>query len=174
MATIRKVDYKGLWIPVVCLLVSVLAVSPESPYRSWVQNVLGVPHHTDSPNWYLAKRVATGVSAGSGLLLIFLLAALTWKRWWYWTIMGVFPALSLLMYPVAYAVALLWRCLNLIDPIKANSLMHDDALEDRTFWVGFYSALAFGIFVFVSGVIRQLRLRQSDRADCSTAPGSAI
>jgi hypothetical protein len=170
MTADRKFDYTGSWIPLVCFLVSGLAVFPESPYRSWVQHVLGVPHQGDSPSWHLAKRVATGISAGSGLLLILVLTAFTWRESRYWTAVGAFQALLVLMYPITYAVALLWRCLNLIDPTKADLLMRDNALEDRSFLVGFCSALAFGIFVSVVDVIRRLRLRRSNHAD--GAPGA--
>jgi hypothetical protein len=172
MATGRKLDYKGWWMVPVCFLISGLAILPESPYRICVQNVLGVPHRVDSPELYLLERVATGLSAGSGLLLILVLAAFTGRRSWYWTFWGVFVALTLLMYPIAYAIALLWRSLNLIDPTKAESLMRDHVLEDRTFWFGFSSAMAFGVFWFVVAVIQRFRLRQSIGADGGAAAGS--
>jgi hypothetical protein len=172
MATDRNLNWKGLWIPVVCYLIFVVAILPESPYRSWVQNVLGVPHDSDSAKAYLAKRVANGVSAGSGLLLILLLAAFTWRRWWYWTFMGVFPALMFLAYPIAYAVALLWRCLSLIDPAKAESLLGDNGLQDRTFWFGFRSALAFSMVWIVVAVTQRLRSRQPAGPGDATADGS--
>ncbi|HET6327955.1 MAG TPA: hypothetical protein VFG04_24950 [Planctomycetaceae bacterium] len=83
-----EVDYRRLWIPIVCFLVAGFAVLSESPYRNWVHSVVGVQSHGNSPKDYLAEQIATGVSAGSGLLLILLLAVFTSRDSWYWYLHG--------------------------------------------------------------------------------------
>jgi|GEM_PF-5392892 hypothetical protein len=131
MANRRELDYRGLWIPVVCFLIAASAANRHTPYCRWVQHALGAERVSDSPKDYVVERVAIGVSALSALLLILLLAAFTWRRAWYWTFTGVFPAFMLLGQPIGYAIALLWACLMRIDPTQADSLMRDNALEDR-------------------------------------------
>jgi hypothetical protein len=149
MANRRELDYRGLWILVVCFLIAASAADRHSPYCRWVQRALGAEHVSNSPKDYVVERVAIGVSALSALFLILLLAAFTWRRTCYWTFMGVFPAVMILGQPIGYAIALLWGCLIRIDPTQANSLMHDNALEDRAaeitiFWP---AAIAAGLLV---------------------------
>jgi hypothetical protein len=149
MTNRRELDYRGLWIPVVCFLIATSAANRHAPYCRWVQHALGVEHAGSSPKDYVVERVAIGVSALSALFLILLLAAFTWRRAWFWTFMGVFPAFMLLGQPIGYAIALLWGCLIRLDPTQADSLMRDNALEDRAaeitiFWP---AVIAAGLIV---------------------------
>jgi hypothetical protein len=107
MANRREFDYRGLWIPVVCFLIAASAADRHSPYCRWVQHALGAERVSDSPKDYVVEKVAIGVSALSALFLILLLTAFNWRRAWYWTFMGVFPASMLLGQPIVYAIALL-------------------------------------------------------------------
>jgi hypothetical protein len=138
MTNWRKLDYRGAWIPPLCLLIAGLAVLPGSPYRLWVEHVLFGPQRGDSVMRYLRKDVATGVSALSGAVLILLLGAFTWKRWWYWVSFAFLPSWFALAFPVAKACVILWRCFDLMDdPSKAQAVFRDDRLFDRTVWVTF-------------------------------------
>ena len=149
VATRWKVYFKGFWVVPVCQLISCMAIL-QSPFRALVGNVLGVPDHGDSPARYLQEYVADGVSAGAGLLLILALAAFTWRRNPYWTIIfAVFPAWWLLTPPIAYAVVILWRCLNLVGPSQADSLLREHELVIWTHNVGCWSALALITFLYL-------------------------
>lgn len=64
------VDYRGLWIPVVCLLIAFSAADRHSVYCRWVQHALGVEQAGESPKDYVVERIAIGVSALSALVLI--------------------------------------------------------------------------------------------------------
>ena len=67
MANRRELDYRGLWIPVVCFLIAFSAADRHSVYCRWVQRALGAEHVSDSPKDYVVERVAIGVSALSAL-----------------------------------------------------------------------------------------------------------
>ncbi len=165
MANDRQVGYRGLWIPIVCFAIAGLAILPESPYRNWVQSVVGVNGGDDSPQDFLAKQIAIGVSAGSGLLLIVLLAAFTCKRYWYWSSLGVVAALIMLLQPTVYAVSLLWGCFRLIDPSKARSLTHDNGLQECSMIVAISAAAALATYAFSRDALRRIRRKSADDAD---------
>ena len=141
MPTTLKQYFKDVWILPVCYLIAILGLL-RSPFRVFVGNVLGVPDHGDSPTRYLQEYVADGVSSGIALLLILVLASLTWKRYPLWTLLTIFTTWVMLASPIAYAVALLWRSLNVVDAKQAESLLRDRSLEGWTHYAGFWSGVA--------------------------------
>jgi hypothetical protein len=169
-----RLRLKGLWISPVCLLVSGLAVYRTSPFRAFVGHVLGLPDHSDKVIRYLQETVADGVSAGVALLLILVLVFLTWRRSPQWAITcGLLPSWAILAPVIAYAAAILWRSLKLVDPKQARSLFLDEELVISTHTGGMWSAVAVMAFLwFMWGLMWWFRKTRTDGAGRASTPVS--
>jgi hypothetical protein len=170
-----RLRLKGIWIAPVCLLISCLAVA-GGPIRVFVGHVLGVPvpQHGDSSISYLHNYVADGVSAFAALFLILVLVFLTARRSPQWAItFGLFPSSAILMPVIAYAAAILWRSLKLLDPKQAESLLRDDDLAVRTHEAGAWSAFAvMALLSIVWGLMCWFRKTRTDGAGRASTPVS--
>jgi hypothetical protein len=144
----RKVSYEGGWVFIVCSL-CVLAGLHGSPLRDLVDGALGVDRGDHSSVGYLRGKVANGACAAGVLLVVCVFAATVWKRYVYWPMAGAFGAWFVLMPQIIYALALLWRCLNLTSQTQASALLQDKELLPSAGTAGCYSGIA--ILLVLSG-----------------------
>ena len=160
----RRFQLMGVWIPIVSMLIFGFTFHPYSPYLSWVHHVLGLPPRDGSAKSHLVETVANSISTGSGLLLILMLVALTWKRWGHWSTTAVI-LVPMLFVQIATAVAILWRCLNLVGQAEAKWVTGDLVLEVESGWAGMYVWLALCGCLLAADVVRQFGAGRSNCAD---------
>ncbi len=140
MADSRKLDLKGVWIPIVFFFITLKSADPHTAFAAWLRSVIG-DTPTESGRRYLISFVAMGVGAAIGLSVILALSAFTWRRWLRLTQMGLFVAFVALCPQIVQSAAMLRRCLLVIDSHQADSIWQDTGLNIRSHEIGAYAGL---------------------------------
>lgn len=159
MAACRRLNLKGVWIPIAFFLITLTCADPRTPYAAWLRSAIGA-NSTQPAKSHLIKFVGMGVGAAIGLAVILAVSIFTWKRWPRWTAIGLCPALMALFPSIVYAGAMLRRCLLLINAHEADIILQDDGLAIRSHESGAWAGVA--IFA-VLAVIAYLYDRHRDR-----------
>jgi hypothetical protein len=139
LRALYRLRFRGAWIVVVCYLIAVVGSVP-SPFSLFVRNLLRVPRECDSPTHYLQGFVADGLSAAIALLFVMMLAYVYWRRYPRFVPVGIFFPWVLLTGKILFALAILWRALEALDPKEADSILAHERLRpwayDTALWSG--------------------------------------
>jgi hypothetical protein len=114
----------GWWIWAVLLLILTLRWSDS--LEEYVRHVLNVPDgdapgNAGEPFWFMRQKVVEGICAGTGMTLVIVLVALTWKHYRRYSSMALFFAWIWCMPWVADALVISCRSSHLMDARRAVS-----------------------------------------------------
>jgi hypothetical protein len=141
LGTKRESIYEGVWVLIVSNLCAIAALR-GGPLNGFVAAASGVDREDGSALGYLRQYAADGASGAVALLVVCVIAATVWKRYSRWTAASFFTAWVMLTPQIFFALAILWRCLNLVSPTQASALLKDKTMQSSAMWTGYLLGVA--------------------------------
>jgi hypothetical protein len=158
----RRLDFKGIWIPIVCFLIALKCSDPDTRFAAWLRSAIGATPDETGRN-ALILFVTMGVGAAIGLAVIFVIAVFTWRRWPRSTTIGLIVPFVALCPQVVYSVAMVRRCLLVIDSQHADAIWRDKDLNIRSHDFGAHWALAIGAVLCIAAQFYEYRKNRAQK-----------
>jgi hypothetical protein len=156
------------------MVLFLLLYAATIPMQPYVASALQVPKSgvaDDPPFYFIREHFVRGVTLGITAIIMFGVAALTWKRYPGMSRLAVFFVLLWMMPQVVEALLILWRCDHLLDAQKATTDWPD---FDSYLYDPYRYAALFGTMAFALAAAFVLeRRRKKHGFDCSITPDSS-